>query len=679
MNKYPSFFFFLISVLIITSCNHTDTEKTGDKKFLDLASIDSTVKPGDNFYLFVNGRWVSKTKIPASQSGVGGFTDLYYETQDVLHHLLDSLSKANLTPGSIQQKVGDYYASGMDSVTIDKRGLEPLKPYLAKITGLHNSSSIMNFVAELQTEGLNGLFNVIIGPDEKNSKSNIVIFSQGGLGLPDRDYYFKKDSGNLAVVSAYQTYVNKLFHLMGDDSVTAARKTMLVYNLEKQMAGSHKTNVELRDPQSNYHKESVATLDKQMPVFAWKSTLNAMGITTDSVNLMQPAFYLKLNDLLKTADLESWKAYLQFHVADANVMTLANEFYLANFDYNGRALGGQQEMKPRWDRIITSVDGNLGEGLGEIYVNLYFSGEAKARMLELVNNLQTAFESRINNLSWMSDSTKIKAKDKLHAFTKKIGYPDKWRDYSKVTIEKDKFFENRISCHKNEYQRQLAKIGKPVDKTEWGITTPTINAYYNPNFNEIVFPAGILQPPFFNPAADDAVNYGGIGMVIGHEMTHGFDDQGAQYDKEGNLKNWWGRSDSIKFVSYTKAVNTEYDGFIAVDTFHVNGALTTGENIADLGGLAIAYDAFKLTKQGQDTTRIDGLTPDQRFFISFATAWRSKYKDEFSRQLVNVDPHAPDRYRVIGTLENFAPFYTTFNIKEGDKMYKPETDRIKIW
>src|SRR5664279_3310579 len=679
MNKLFIFFSCLISIGVCVSCNQLDTGKVDEKKFLDLASIDSSVKPGDNFYLYVNGRWVNKTKIPASQSGVGGFTDLYYETQDVLHHLLDSLSKANLTSGSIQQKVGDYYASGMDSATIDKRGLEPLKPYLAKIAGLANSSAIIQFAAELQTEGLNGLFNVNIGPDEKNSKSNIVIFGQGGLGLPDRDYYFKKDSGNLAVVNAYRTYVNKIFRLLGDDSLTAAKKTTLVYNLEKQMAESHKTNVQLRDPQSNYHKESVAFLDKQMPVFAWKSTLSAMGVTIDSVNLMQPAFYAKLNNLLGTAGMESWKAYLQFHTADANMMTLGSDFYQANFDYNGKALGGQQEMKPRWDRIITSVDGNLGEGLGEIYVDLYFSSEAKARMLELVNNLQIAFEGRINNLVWMSDSTKAKAKDKLHAFTKKIGYPDKWRDYSKVAIDKGKFFENRISCHKNEYQRQLAKIGKPVDKTEWGITTPTINAYYNPNFNEIVFPAGILQPPFFNPAADDAVNYGGIGMVIGHEMTHGFDDQGAQYDKDGNLKNWWGRSDSVKFVSYTKAVNAEYDGFMAIDTFHVNGALTTGENIADLGGLAIAYDAFKLTKQGQDTVRIDGLTPDERFFISFATAWRSKYKDEFSRQLVNVDPHAPDRYRVIGTLENFNPFYITFNIKEGDKMYKPDADRIKIW
>ena len=338
----------------------------------------------------------------------------------------------------------------------------------------------------------------------------------------------------------------------------------------------------------------------------------------------------------------------------------------------------QQERKPRWDRIISSVDANLGEGLGQVYANLYFSSEAKARMLELVNNLQIAFEARINKLEWMSDSTKAKARDKLHAFIKKIGYPDKWRDYSKVTIDRGKFFENRISCHKNDYQRRLAKVGKPVDKTEWDMTTPTINADII-RISMNCFSRRHTTAAFFNPLADDAVNYGAIGMVIGHEMTHGFDDQGAQYDKDGNLKNWWGRSDSVKFVSYTKAVNTEYDGFIAIDTFHVKGALTTGENIADLGGLAIAYDAFKLTKQGQDTVRIDGLTPDERFFISLATAWRSKYKDEYSRMLVNVDPHSPDRYRVIGTLENFQPFYITFNLKEGDKMYRPEAERIKIW
>jgi putative endopeptidase len=670
----------LCSVLaVLIACNQAGPKTGPKKKFLDLASMDSAVRPGDNFYLYVNGKWIKNAVIPPTQSDVGGFTDLFYKTQDVLHQLLDSLSKANHVPGSIEQKVGDYYASGMDSATIDQLGYEPLKPYLAKISGIRHASEVMQYVSTLQKENANILFSLNIGPDDKNSGVNIAAFHQGGLGLPDRDYYFKNDSGNLAVIKAYQLYIYNLFKLTGDDSTGAAKKTMMVYNLEKKMAESHKTNVALRNPQENYHKMTVASLDKQMPLFGWKSVLASMDIHSDTINLAQPEFFARLNELLKTTNIDDWKAYLHFNTINAEISALSYDFYKAFFDYYYKALSGQKEMKPRWDRTVRYTDSDLGEGLGEIYANLYFSKEAKARMLELVNNLQVAFETRIGQLDWMSDSTKAKAKDKLHAFIKKIGYPDKWRDYSKVTIDKNKFFENRISCAKNEYQRQIVKVGKPVDRSEWGITPPTINAYYNPNFNEIVFPAGILQPPFFDPAADDAVNYGAIGMVIGHEMTHGFDDEGAQYDKDGNLKNWWSREDSIKFVGRTKTVITQYNGFIAIDTFHVNGALTNGENIADLGGLNIAYDAFKLTKQGRDTVRIDGLLPDERFFLSYATIWKSKYKDEFSRQLVNLDPHSPDRYRVIGPLENFSPFYLTFHIQKSDKMYKPESERIKIW
>jgi putative endopeptidase len=677
--KTIPFFFIAIFTVAIIACNHTESSSASGKKFIDRTAMDSSVKPGDNFYLFVNGNWLKNAKIPPSQSSVGGFTDLYYETQDKLHRLLDSLSKASHVPGTIEQKVGDYYASGMDSVTIDRLGYEPLKPYLAKIAAINNAAGVLQYVAEMQKLNFNILFNMGVGPDDKNSRMNIAFFTQGGLGLPDRDYYFKKDSANLAIIRAYQVYVNKLFRLIGDDSLLAAKKTMMVYNLEKEMAESHKTNVALRDPQSNYHKMSVSDLNKKMPLLEWKATLTAMDIHTDSVNMAQPAYYSRLNDLMKTTKSEVWKAYLQVNTIHANIAALSSDFYSAYFDYNNKALNGQQVMKPRWDRIVSSTDNYLGEALGEIYVNQYFSKEAKARMVELVNNLQIAFDARINKLDWMSDSTKTKAKDKLHAFIKKIGYPDKWRDYSKVTIDRNKFFENRISCSVNDYQRQAAKVGKPVDRTEWDMTPPTINAGYNPSFNEIVFPAGILQTPFFDPAADDAVNYGAIGMGIGHEMTHGFDDQGAQYDKDGNLRNWWTKEDSVKFVGRTKAVILQYDGFVAIDTFHVNGALTTGENIADLGGLNIAYDAFKLTKQGKDTVRIDGLLPDERFFMSFATIWRSKYKDEISRMLVNVDPHSPDRYRVIGPLENFTPFYITFNVQKGDSMYKPESERIKIW
>ena len=454
---------------------------------------------------------------------------------------------------------------------------------------------------------------------------------------------------------------------------------MAVYSLEKDMAGSHKTNVQLRDPESTYHMIKLDALAKTDATFDWKSTLAGLGMNTDSVNVQQPEFYTKLNNLLSATPIDTWKAYLRAHTISNYANALSSPFVQASFDFYNKALSGQSEMKPRWDRMVRATDGNLGEALGQLYVARYFTADAKKRMLDMVNNLEKAFEARINKLDWMSDSTKAIAKDKLHAFLKKIGYPDKWRDYSKVEIDKGKYFENRVSAAKNEYNYNINKLGKPVDKTEWGMTPPTINAYYNPSINEIVFPAGILQFPFFDPTADDAINYGGIGMVIGHEMTHGFDDQGSQYDKNGNLKNWWSAQDNEKFKAKTKQVVDLYNGFTVLDSLHVNGALTTGENIADIGGICIAYDAFKMTKQGQDTTKIDGFTPDQRFFISFAQIWRSKEKPEYMRMLINVDPHSPPMYRVNGPLMNFAPFYTAFNVQPGDKMYVPEDKRIKIW
>ena len=381
---------------------------------------------------------------------------------------------------------------------------------------------------------------------------------------------------------------------------------------------------------------------------------------------------------LKSVPIDTWKTYLRFHILSDNAAALSSPFVNARFDYT-KTLSGQQKIKPRWQRMVSNTDNNLGDALGQLYVKKYFTADAKKRMLDLVNNLQKAFEKRIDNLDWMSDSTKKKAVDKLHAFIKKIGYPDKWRDYSNVTINRNTYFENLVSCAKNEYQYQLSKVGKKVDRTEWGLTPPTINAYYNPTFNEIVFPAGILQFPFFDPGADDAINYGGIGMVIGHEMTHGFDDQGAQYDKDGNLKNWWSKEDSVKFVAKTKQVINLYNSYVIIDSIHVNGALTTGENIADIGGVAIAYDAFKMTKEGQDTTKIDGFTPDQRFFISLGQIWREKLKPELQRMYANLDPHSPSMYRVNGPLSNFPPFYAAFNVKEGNKMFIPDSARIKIW
>ena len=644
-----------------------------------MENIDSSIKPGDNFFLYANGKWLKTAEIPATESRIGAGLEMYNRTKDRLKSILEETAKASNTAGSIEQKVGDFYAAAMDSAAIEKMGYEPVKPYLAKIAALKDSKEVLKFVAEQMTTGGNYFIGQYIAADEKNSLKNIAVYYQSGIGMPDRDYYFKTDEATQKVVKAYQTYIEKLLTLTGDDTATAAKNRMLIYDLEKEMAKSHRTNVELRDPQSNYNKMAVADLDKSMPVIGWKEMLHGLSVNTDSVNISQPGYYSALNNLLKTVPVETWKTYLRFHLLDNAASALSSPFVNANFEYTGKALSGQQQIKERWERMYHQTDGNLGDALGQLYVKKYFTEDAKKRMLDLVNNLQKAFEARINKLDWMSDSTKTKAKEKLFTFIKKIGYTDKWRDYSKVTIDKTKYFENLLSCGKNEYNYQVSKAGKPVDRTEWGMTPPTINAYYNPTFNEIVFPAGILQYPMFDPESDDAMNYGGIGMVIGHEMTHGFDDQGAQYDKDGNLKNWWSKEDFTKFKEKSQQVIKLYSSFVILDSLHINGDLTQGENIADMGGLAISYDAFKLTAQGKDTVRIQGLTPDQRFFLSYAQCWRRKVKDEALRQQINTDPHSPAMYRVWGPVMNFDPFYTAFNIKEGDKMYLAPKDRIHIW
>ncbi len=665
----------LISLFVFSCKEKSSTER----KFIAIENMDTTVKPGDNFYKYVNGNWMKNAVIPSTESGIGVFLDLYNNAQANQKAILEDLAKSSSATGSLEQKVGDLYTSGMDSTTIDSRGYDPVKPELQKINTLTDVKSMMQFIAEENRVGNPMLFRQAIGADQKNSSINRAGYYQGGLGLPDRDYYFKTDSANQKVVNAYKAYIQKLFTLTGDDPSTAARKMQMIYDLEKQMAGSHRTNVELRNPQINYNLTSVSELDKNMPATDWKDLLSTLGVKSDSVDIGQPGFYTKLNELFTIVKMDTWKAYLSFHTLSNASKSLSNEFVKANFDYVNKALYGQQEMKPRWKRMVAVTDANLGEAFGQLYVKKYFTGDAKKRMLELVNNLQKAFDIRISKLDWMSDNTKAVAKEKLYAFLKKIGYPDKWRDYSKVVIDKNKYFENVRSARKNQYEFDLNKLGKPVDRMEWGMTPPTINAYYNPSFNEIVFPAGILQFPFFDLSADDAINYGGIGMAIGHEMTHGFDDQGAQYDKNGNLKNWWSKEDSIKFKHLTKTVVDQFNSFTILDTVHINGELTQGENIADLGGINIAYDAFKMTKEGQGNDKIDGFTPDQRFFISFAQSWRDKIKDESLRSQINTDPHSPAVYRVNAPLMNFTPFYKAFDVKEGDKMYKADSLRIKIW
>lgn len=655
-----------------------DNPDAPKKSFVDVEGIDPSVKPGDNFFRYVNGRWYDTVKIADDQTGVGSYSFMNIPQKELLQHILDSVSKTNHTIGSIDQKVGDFYASGMDTATINKRGYEPIQPKLKRIDAIGNLVSLLKFVADELKAGNRSIISFSVSPDDKNSSINIAHVNQTGLGLPTRDYYFKTDSATIHIQQAYKDYLSNLLILTGSNAAAAQKKATIVYDIEKQIAYSHKTNVLLRDVSANYNKVAIASINKTQPNLGWSTLLLNLGAKTDSIDMSQPAYYDKLNELLRSIPIQDWKAYLKATTLKTYAEALSKSFIDASFEF-AKVMSGQAAKKSRRQIMTQNVDGLLGQALGQLYVKRYFNEDAKKRVLALVNNLQKAFENRINQLDWMSDSTKQKAKEKLYAITKKIGYPDKWRNYDKVPIDRTKYFENLLALGKNQYQFQLAKLNKPVDRTEWGTTPSTVTAYYNPSFNEIVFPAGILQFPYFDFSADDAINYGGIGMVIGHEMTHAFDDQGAQYDKDGNVKNWWTKEDYDKFKTKTKMVVDLYSSFTVLDNVHVKGALTLGENTADNGGIAIAYDAFKMTKQGQDTLKLDGFTADQRFFLSIARIWRVKTRDAFMLTYVNTNPHSPATWRVNGPLMSFTPFYKAFNVQPGDKNYKPENQRIKIW
>ncbi|MEP6749653.1 MAG: M13 family metallopeptidase [Bacteroidota bacterium] len=667
MKKLLFFFCILFSLLGCKSIPGTMTT-TG------IEGIDSSIKPGNNFFMYVNRRWNDSALIPPSQSGVGAYMFMNYPQRLRLQGILDSVSKASNTEGSVEQKLGDFYGSGMDTATVNARGYDPVKPIMARIDSITNLSSLMLFVTK--EARLNNVSFLAFGvaPGNKNSNLNIAHVYQAGIGLPERDYYFKTDSPTIAIQQAYKVYLAKLFQLTGNDPKDAE----IVYNIDKQLAVSHRTNIELRDVNANYNMMGVATLVKQQPNIGWQQILYDLGAKTDSVDVAQPAYYQKLDAVLKSIPISDWKIYLKAYTLRHYADDLSRPFVDASFELN-KVISGQAVQKTRGEKMASAADRLLGQALGQLYVKKYFTEDAKNRTLDLVNNLQKALAARIDMLDWMSDSTKQKAKEKLFTITKKIGYPDKWRDYSDVVIVKNKYFENTIAASANNYQFQLAKLNKPVDRTEWFTTPSTVTAYYNPSANEIVFPAAILQPPYFDINADDAFNYGGIGMVIGHEITHAFDDQGAQYDKDGNVKSWWTKEDYTKFKAKTQQVIDLYNTFTVLDTLHVKGAMTVGENAADVGGVAIAWDAFKMTKKGYDTTKVAGYLPDQRFFISVAKIWRVKMKDEFLRLWINNNPHSPPMWRVNGPLMNNPHFYEAFDVQPGDSMYLPETKRIHIW
>lgn len=667
------------AVLALAACKDTgNASNQGAVKLLDPANIDTTVKPGDNFYLYANGSWLKSNPIPADQTRWGSFNELQENNYKALHELLLSSEKANAAAGTKEQMVGDLFKSGMDSAAIDKAGLTPLKDQLAQIDGITDANGILKEVARQHTVGLNPLFNFGISPDDKNVTQEICQFYQGGLGMPDRDYYFNKDARSTKIREAYKQYLVKVMTLMGDSN--AAANAAAEYKLEETLAAASMTKVEQRNPYNVYHKMSISNLNAATPGVDWKGVFNDLKITNqDSCIVGQPKYFAEVAKQLKATPLPVWKNYLKTQMVMDMSPYLSSNFDDAHFDFFGRTLRGQEAQRPRWKRVLGVVDGSVGEMLGQLYVDKNFKPEAKKRMLDLVNNLQETYADRIKNLDWMSQETKEKALTKLHGFMKKIGYTDKWKTYDGLKIVPNNYAANIFNASAWEYNYNINKLGKPVDKTEWGMTPPTVNAYYNPAFNEIVFPAGILQYPFFSEQADDAVNYGGIGAVIGHEMTHGFDDQGRQYDADGNLKDWWTSADSANFVKRANVVVEQFNNYTVLDTVHVNGHLTEGENLADLGGITIAYQAFKKTEQGKSDKKIDGFTPDQRFFLSWAQVWRSNTRPEEIASRIVTDPHSPNELRGNGPLSNFEPFYKAFNVQPGDKMYRPDSLRAKVW
>jgi putative endopeptidase len=669
-----------VLAVTITACNHKSKDETTTRTvFFDKSGMDTTVKPGDDFFLYANGKWIKDTKIPATEGSWGAFNILYNENQAKLHAILEDVAANSNPPGSKEQKVADLYTSGMDTVTIEKFGYEPVKPLLAKIAAINDYKGLIQLAADGYKDGDGFLFGFYVSPDDRISKKNIAHFDQSGLTLPEKGYYLKTDSASKKTRDEFVKYIAQLFELTGVDDKTAAAKADGILKLETKIANSHLAPAELRNPVKNYNKFAVSALQKQFTAIDLGDAFKRMGLKTDTILIGQPSYYKTLDSLLKTEPIAVWKDKATFGALNDAATSLSKKFRDAHFDFYGKDLHGQKKQKERWKDIVARVDGSLGELLGQLYAEKHFTPEAKKRMLDLVNNLQGVYHKRIEQLDWMSPDSKKRAIDKLNAFMKKIGYPDKWKKYDDVEITKDAFYNNLVSIARHNYKEMLKKVDKPVDRMEWGMSPPTVNAYYNPTFNEIVFPAGILQFPFFDQNADDAVNYGAIGMVIGHEMTHGFDDQGRQYDKDGNLKDWWNPADAAKFKDKVKVLIAQYNSFTVLNNLHVNGSLTQGENLADVGGLAIAYEAFKNTKQGQGNTKIDGFTPDQRFFLGYAQVWRSKTSDELTRLYINTDPHSPDRFRVNGPAANTEAFYKAFYIKPGDKMYIPENERVKVW
>ena len=669
----------LVAGALATGC----APKPGAEKSLaiDPSNMDTTVACGEDFYEYACGGWIKKNPLKPEYARYGSFDVLAENNQKQMRELIDELEKAENEPGSVAQKVGDLYKMGLDSVRLNKEGVSPISEALKNIASLDDKAAFASLVAQMHKEGSSPFFQLYVGADEKNSSMNIVNLYQGGMSMGDRDYYLSEDSANIKIRDAYKKYINKLFTLAGYSAEKAAVTEKTVMNIETALAKVAFSREETRNPLKNYNKMAMTDFLKQMNGFDWKSYFSALGL--DSLNEINPnqlPFIKGMDALVGGLTSEEIRDYLIFKQINTASSYLSDDFVQARFDFYGKVLSGQQELKPRWKRSLSVTDGALGEALGEMYVAKYFPPEAKERMLKLVENLRISLGEHIDSLEWMSAETKAKAKEKLAAFYVKIGYPDKWRDYSELTIDpKKSYWDNVREAAIFESDYMLSDVNKPVDKTRWLMSPQTVNAYYNPTTNEICFPAGILQPPFFYMDADDAVNYGGIGVVIGHEMTHGFDDQGRQYDKDGNLKDWWTAEDAKQFNLRADKLADQYSSIIVLDTVHANGRFTLGENIADHGGLRVSYTAFKNATKGQDLKPIDGFTPDQRFYLAYAGLWAQNIRDEEILRLTKIDPHSLGKWRVNAALRNLESFFQAFGITEKDSMYMKPEDRVTIW
>ena len=656
----------------------TKTEARETVPAIVMENMDTTINPAEDFFRFCNNNWLKNNPIPEEYTTFGAFTEIDRNNEILIQGIIDEVSKdASAQPGSTAQKIRDFYNAGMDTVAINERGFKELLPYFEKVDALTDKADLAKLLGELHSDGFGGLFYAGGGSDPKNAEMVIMHLFQGGLSLPDRDDYLEEASQEMR--EKYMEHVAKMFQLTGTDPKPAQDIAKRILAFETELAKNSLTRLERRDPDRTYNKRSRAELQASTPVFNWDAYFDAAGAPAfDSLNVGMPDFVSALNGIILNTDLRTLKDYLDWKIIHGSASLISDDFAEENFNFYSNYLYGQEVQQPRWRRVLNATSGVLGEAIGQLYVEKYFPAEYKERMLNLVGNLRTALGERIKNVDWMSDETKAKALHKLDCFNVKIGYPNKWKDYTNLEVTPESYFQNFHRAIRFENDLDMAKIGKPVDREEWFMTPQTVNAYYSPDMNEIVFPAAILQPPFFNMDADDAVYYGGIGVVIGHEMTHGFDDEGRKYDEKGNLNEWWTEEDAAKFTERTKQLVKLFNAF-ELRGNHINGELTLGENIADLGGLNIAWDAYQMTDEAKANQPIDGFTPAQRFFISYGTIWRNNIRDKALERRIKEDVHSPAEARVNRTLGSMPHFYEAFDIPEGSKMYLAPEERAAIW